>query len=195
LLGSLRYNLDPFNKHTDLEIWEALDRAQLKNDIIQKFPDNLNHIVSERGENISVGQKQLLCIARALLRKPKVIIMDEVSYHIYIVNMNYYLIYIYILKATASVDSGTDKKIQDTIRQVFQHCTILTIAHRLESIADYDRIIVMSEGQVAEYASPYDLLQMETGIFRGLVDQLGSDVRTSFEKTALQRHLMSNTSE
>lgn len=83
------------------------------------------------------------------------------------------------------MDSATDKKIQDTIREAFQDCTILTIAHRLETIADYDRIVVMNAGQVAEYASPHELLQRSDGLFRGLVDQLGPEVRGLFEKTTL----------
>ena len=86
-------------------------------------------------------------------------------------------------QATASVDSATDKKIQDTIREAFKDCTILTIAHRLETIADYDRVVVMHEGRVAEYASPRDLLRRPGGLFRGMVDQLGPELRASFEKT------------
>jgi ABC-type transport system involved in cytochrome bd biosynthesis fused ATPase/permease subunit len=85
------------------------------------------------------------------------------------------------------VDSATDKKIQDTIREAFRGCTILTIAHRLETIADYDRVVVMRDGRVAEYDAPHALLQREAGLFRGLVDQLGPEIRASFVKTALAR--------
>jgi ABC-type multidrug transport system fused ATPase/permease subunit len=96
------------------------------------------------------------------------------------------------VQATASVDSATDKRIQDTIREAFRECTILTIAHRLETIADYDRIVVMDAGRVAEYASPHDLLGKKDGLFRALVDQLGPEMRASFEKVALNRHQSSS---
>ena len=147
-------------------MWESLERAQLKNDVLEKFPDKLNHVLTERGENVSVGQKQLICIARALLRNSKIIIMDE---------------------ATASVDSETDAKIQETIRKEFKNCTVLTIAHRLETIADYDKIIVMNQGEVAEADSPSRLLDPANAnyvMFKALVDELGAERRDNFIRIA-----------
>lgn len=136
--GTLRDNLDPFVTYSDEQIWEALARVHLKEEIYEKYPvELLAHQVTERGENISLGQRQLLCIARALLRDSKIIVMDE---------------------ATASVDTITDNKIQTTIRNEFAHCTVLTIAHRLETIADYDLIVVMDQGSVVEIGSPLELL-------------------------------------
>ena len=108
--------------------------------MLARFPDRLAHIISERGENVSVGQRQLLCIARALLRKSRVIILDE---------------------ATASVDNATDQKIQSTIRSEFRACTVLTIAHRLETIADSDLVLVLEQGVVTEFGSPAQLLGMD----------------------------------
>jgi ABC-type multidrug transport system fused ATPase/permease subunit len=148
--------------------------------------------VSERGENISVGQRQLLCIARALLRKSKVIVMDEVRYiwkhavlrllipPIACINS--------FFQATASVDSFTDRRIQDTIRSSFHNCTVLTIAHRLETVADYDYILVMDAGKVVEFDSPLALLRRPEGVFAALVGGLGADARAAFEETATRRH-------
>ena len=162
--GTIRYNLDPFGMYSDDQVWEALFRSQLKTDIYEKFPDKLNHVIAERGENISVGQKQLIGIARALLRNSAIIIMDE---------------------ATASVDSETDSKIQETIRKEFKNCTVITIAHRLETIADYDLIVVMDHGQVAEFDSPGNLLSSNNShyiMFKDMVDELGSERKENFIK-------------
>ncbi|XP_045473295.1 multidrug resistance-associated protein 1-like isoform X2 [Harmonia axyridis] len=140
--GTLRMNLDPYNKYTDNEIWQTLQHAHLKS-YIQTFPEGLEHLVSEGGENFSMGQKQLICLARALLRKTKVLILDE---------------------ATAAVDLETDNLIQITIRNEFSECTVLTIAHRLNTILDYDRVIVLNKGTIEEFDSPTSLLKNK-GLF------------------------------
>ncbi|VDM45482.1 unnamed protein product [Toxocara canis] len=134
--GSLRFNLDPFRLYDDHEIWTALELAHLKS-FASGLPNGLNHVISEGGENISVGQRQLVCLARALLRKSKVLILDE---------------------ATAAVDLATDSLIQETIRREFKSSTVLTIAHRLNTILDYDRVMVLDKGRIYEFGSPQQLL-------------------------------------
>ncbi|KAM9779656.1 multidrug resistance-associated protein 1-like [Neosynchiropus ocellatus] len=134
--GTLRMNLDPFDKYSDEEVWGALEFSHLKN-FVSGLPDQLHHECSEGGENLSVGQRQLLCLARALLRKTKVLVLDE---------------------ATAAVDMETDNLIQSTIRTQFEDCTVLTIAHRLNTIMDYTRVLVLDHGRIKEFGAPEELL-------------------------------------
>uniref|UniRef100_A0A8C9WMA0 ABC-type glutathione-S-conjugate transporter n=1 Tax=Scleropages formosus TaxID=113540 RepID=A0A8C9WMA0_SCLFO len=142
--GSLRMNLDPFDAYSDEEIWAALELAHLKN-FVSGLPDKLNHECSEGGENLSLGQRQLVCLARALLRKTKILVLDE---------------------ATAAVDLETDNLIQSTIRSQFEDCTVLTIAHRLNTIMDYTRVIVMDKGHIAEMDSPANLISKRGQFYR-----------------------------
>uniref|UniRef100_A0A8C3D2D7 Multidrug resistance-associated protein 1 n=1 Tax=Cairina moschata TaxID=8855 RepID=A0A8C3D2D7_CAIMO len=148
--GSLRMNLDPFDQHSDEDIWRSLELAHLKN-FVSALPDKLNHECAEGGENLSVGQRQLVCLARALLRKSKILVLDE---------------------ATAAVDLETDNLIQSTIKSQFEECTVLTIAHRLNTIMDYTRVLVLDRGEVVECGSPDSLLQ-EKGIFYSMAKDSG----------------------
>ncbi|OQR87169.1 ATP-binding Cassette (ABC) Superfamily [Thraustotheca clavata] len=142
--GTIRSNLDPFNRYDDNALWTAVKRAHLTNSV-----DSLDDKVDERGQNFSVGERQLICIARALLKKSRVILMDE---------------------ATASIDPATDRLIQQSIREEFVNCTTLTIAHRINTILDCDRILVMDKGSVAEFDAPSELLKNANGLFKNLVD-------------------------
>ncbi|KAM6263588.1 ATP-binding cassette sub-family C member 2 isoform 2-T2 [Spheniscus humboldti] len=148
--GTLRMNLDPFDQYTDEEVWKALELAHLKT-YVQDLPKGLLHLVSEGGENLSVGQRQLLCLARALLRKAKILILDE---------------------ATAAVDLETDHLIQTTIRSEFAACTVLTIAHRLHTIMDSNRVMVLQAGRIVEYDSPEELLKKQ-GVFSVMAKDAG----------------------
>uniref|UniRef100_A0A672I7Y0 ATP-binding cassette, sub-family C (CFTR/MRP), member 2 n=1 Tax=Salarias fasciatus TaxID=181472 RepID=A0A672I7Y0_SALFA len=134
--GTLRMNLDPFDKFSDEEIWKVLELSHLK-DFAAGLKEGLQYEVSEGGENLSVGQRQLLCLARALLRKSRILILDE---------------------ATAAVDLETDNLIQNTIREEFSSCTVLTIAHHLHSIMDSSRVMVLDAGRIVEFDTPQNLL-------------------------------------
>ena len=144
-------NLDPFSAHSDKELWTALEVAHLKS-YVSSLPGALHYNVAEGGGNLSVGQRQLVCLARACLRKTKILLLDE---------------------ATAAVDLETDDLIQATIRSEFSSCTILTIAHRLNTIMDYDRIMVLDKGRLVEFASPEQLLGDTKSIFYGMAVDAG----------------------
>ncbi|XP_078487529.1 multidrug resistance-associated protein 1-like [Ciona intestinalis] len=148
--GTLRMNLDPFDSYSDDELWDALEHSHLKNFVLN-LPLKLEHEVTEGGENLSVGQRQLVCLARALLRKSKILVLDE---------------------ATAAVDLETDDLIQATIRVQFAECTTFTIAHRLNTIMDSTRVLVLDAGKVAEFDSPINLLKSK-GIFYSMAKDAG----------------------
>merc|ERR1712088_968079 len=149
--GTLRLNLDPFNKYSDDDLWQTLKISHLDN-FVTTLKEGLQHEITWGGENLSVGQRQLICLARALLRKTKILVLDE---------------------ATAAIDLETDNLIQTTIRAEFDGCTIITIAHRLNTVLDYDRILVLKDGNVAEIDSPKQLMQTEGSIFRTMCQDAG----------------------
>lgn len=173
--GTVRTNLDPFNDHTDAELFDSLQRVHLISDeetapgtptpdspegngsLAKKNTNifrDLASTVSEGGLNLSQGQRQLLCLARAIVSRPKVMVLDE---------------------ATSAVDMHTDSLIQRSIREEFGDSTLLVIAHRLSTIADFDRILVLSDGTVAEFGTPKELWERDDGkgIFRGMCEESG----------------------
>ncbi|KAF9080450.1 hypothetical protein BGX23_002132 [Mortierella sp. AD031] len=152
--GAIRDNLDPFHEASDTELWTALERAHLK-DHIASLAGGLSFEVSSNGENFSVGQRSLICLARALLRKTKILVLDE---------------------ATAAVDVETDELIQRTIRTEFKDRTILTIAHRIKTVLDSDKILVLEQGCVEEYDTPMELLKRKDSLFYRLAEQAGEVV-------------------
>ncbi|KAK3802039.1 hypothetical protein RRG08_064632 [Elysia crispata] len=149
--GTVRFNLDPFDCHSDAAIWEALDHAHLGT-FARELPGQLEYVCEEGGQNLSVGQRQLMCLARSLLRKTRILVLDE---------------------ATAAVDLETDALLQDTIREAFRDCTVLTVAHRLNTVIDYDKILVLGNGKILEYGSPSELLRDTSGTFYSMAKESG----------------------
>lgn len=160
--GTLRYNLDPFNEYSDASLWSALEQAKMKEYV---GSSGLESGCSDGGSNFSVGQRQLICLARAILRENRILVMDE---------------------ATANVDAQTDAHIQTTIREKFGNCTILTVAHRLHTIMDCDKVLVLDAGRVIEYGSPLELLTSasESKMFYNMVLELGAATFDSLMEVA-----------
>lgn len=150
-IGDIRYNVDPFNEKEDKDIWRALEMVQLKA-FVESLPDKLASKVEENGSNFSVGQRQLMAMARALLVDAKILLLDE---------------------ATAAVDNETDSLIQTMVRKNFKDKTVLTIAHRLNTIMDYDRIMVLDKGKLVEFDTPKKLLEDHKTIFYSMVEATG----------------------
>ncbi|XP_057748917.1 putative ABC transporter C family member 15 isoform X1 [Arachis stenosperma] len=148
-LGTVRTNLDPLEQHADKELWEVLKKCHLA-EIVRQDPRLLDAPVAENGENWSVGQRQLVCLARLLLKKRRILVLDE---------------------ATASIDTATDNLIQKTIREETSECTVITVAHRIPTVIDNDLVLVLDEGTIAEYDEPDQLLQNNTSSFSKLVSE------------------------
>jgi ATP-binding cassette subfamily C (CFTR/MRP) protein 4 len=172
--GTLRFNLDPFDQYDAEKLWSVLAAVELK-PLVEGMPDKLDSPVYENGSNWSVGERQLICLARAILRNSKLIVMDE---------------------ATSSVDMHTDQLIQKAIRTsdgLFAQSTVLTIAHRLNTVIDYDKIMVLDNGVIVEYGAPYELLQKSISEpdawFSRMVEEMGPEARENLTNIARKKHL------
>jgi len=161
--GTVRFNLDPTGKHSDEHIWATLERAKMRGPV-QQLEGGLEEMVDENGENWSVGERQLLCLARALLQQARVMWMDE---------------------ATAAVDMHTDSLIQESVRAEAGRCTLITIAHRLRTIIAYDMVVGMAKGRIVEHGKPAELLQNPKSLLASLVEETGEDAAAQL--TAMAR--------
>uniref|UniRef100_A0A0E0L856 ABC transporter C family member 13 n=1 Tax=Oryza punctata TaxID=4537 RepID=A0A0E0L856_ORYPU len=150
--GTVRYNLDPLGQFSDQQIWEVLDKCQLL-ETVQEKEQGLDSLVVEDGSNWSMGQRQLFCLGRALLRRCHILVLDE---------------------ATASIDNATDAILQKTIRTEFKGCTVITVAHRIPTVMDCTMVLAMSDGKVVEYDKPMKLMETEGSLFRELVKEYWS---------------------
>ncbi|XP_067131316.1 ATP-binding cassette subfamily C member 4-like [Centruroides vittatus] len=165
--GSLRRNMDPFNEYSEEMMWNAIEEVQLR-ELISKLPGGLDTHLTEGGRNFSVGERQLICLARTILRQNKILVMDE---------------------ATSNIDKKTDSCLQKIIREKFESCTVLTIAHRLHTIIDSDRVLVLDSGKVQEFDSPYALLKNVNGVFYNLVKKMGVASKNELYEIAKNKHL------
>ncbi|KAK4480717.1 hypothetical protein RD792_013799 [Penstemon davidsonii] len=150
--GTVRFNLDPLGQHSDQEIWEVLEKCQLK-EAVQEKTEGLDSAVVEDGSNWSMGQRQLFCLGRALLRRSKILVLDE---------------------ATASIDNATDMVLQKTIRTEFADCTVITVAHRIPTVMDCTKVLAISDGKLVEYDEPMKLMKREDSLFARLVQEYWS---------------------
>jgi ATP-binding cassette subfamily C (CFTR/MRP) protein 2 len=159
--GNLRNQLDPFSEYTDTEIWDILEKIKLA-DTVRNMKQQLFEVITENGGNLSQGQKQLLCIGRTLLKKSKILILDE---------------------ATSAIDTHTDDYIQHMLRNevLTRNITLITIAHRLHTISDYDMILVLDNGKIIEYDSSSNLLQNKSSVFAAMVAEYTYDNEKSKE--------------
>ena len=149
--GSLRRNLDPLTQHEDADLWRVLEKVQLKS-LVDHLEGHLDYVVCEGGGNLSVGERQLLCLARVLLEQKKVIILDE---------------------PTAHVDPSTEQTIQTVVRDQLKGCTVITVAHRLHTIWDCDKILVMEDGRAVEFDNYEELMRKQDGVFAGMAKKQG----------------------
>ncbi|ERN09041.1 hypothetical protein AMTR_s02462p00000820, partial [Amborella trichopoda] len=154
--GTIRSNLDPLGVYSDHEIWEAIEKCQLKT-TIQGLPNLLDSTVSDEGGNWSAGQRQLFCLGRVLLRKNRILVLDE---------------------ATASIDSATDAVLQKVIRKEFSNCTVITVAHRVPTVTDSDLVMVLSYGKLLEYDKPSRLMETNSS-FAKLVAEYWANCNTT----------------
>lgn len=161
-MGTLRYNLDPFEEHSDERLWQVIEMVGL-NPFISSLAQGLTSIVEENGSNFSIGQRQLVSMARCLLLDSNILLLDE---------------------ATASLDVQSDSLLQKMIRTHFADRTVLTIAHRLVTIIDYDRVMVLDAGRIAEFDTPRNLLQIPNGIFYGMVQATGKSTARHLTEAA-----------